>query len=54
MSNIWMITLITFLAVVAIALMIRKNVKDKRRIKPGSQDAVQETMMDQERRKDKI
>lgn len=54
MSDIRLIALIALLAIVAVILLIRKNIKDKKRIRPGSQDAVQETMMDQERRKDKI
>ncbi len=54
MSNIRMITLIILLAVIAVTLLIRKNIKGRKRIRPGSQNAVQDTMMDQERRKDKI
>lgn len=54
MSNIIAIILVSIVAIAVIALLIWKNKKDKKLLNPDSQDSVEETMMDQDRRKDKI
>ncbi len=54
MSDITAISLISVVALVVIILLIWKNKKDKKLLNPDAQDSVEETMMDHERRKEKI
>jgi hypothetical protein len=41
-------------ALVVIILLIWKNKKDKKVLNPDAQDSVEEALMDEERRRDKI
>jgi hypothetical protein len=52
-SDIIPIVLIVLATLVVIILLIWKNKKDKKLLNPDSQDSVEETMMDHERRSDK-
>lgn len=54
MSNTVAIIIISVVALTVIILLIWKNKKDKKLLYPDSQDSVEKTMMDQERRRDKI
>jgi hypothetical protein len=54
MSNILSISIVVIVALAVIVLLIWKNRKDKKLLNPDASDAVEETMMDHERRKDRI
>ncbi|MEO6721397.1 MAG: hypothetical protein ABIN67_13595 [Ferruginibacter sp.] len=54
MSNTVAIVLVIAAAITLIILLIWKNKKDKKLINPDAPDSVEETIMDQERRRDKI
>lgn len=54
MTNIIAIIIISVVALTVIILLISKNKNDRKLLNPDAQDSVKETMMDQERRKDKI
>ncbi len=54
MSDITAISLVSVVALIVIILLIWKNKKDKKLLNPDAQDSVEETMMDHERRKEKI
>ena len=54
MPNIIAIVLVSLVAIAVIILLIWKNKKDKKLMNPDARDAVEEAMMDSERRKDKI
>lgn len=54
MPSILSLSLIVLAALAVIILLIWKNKKDKKLLNPGAQDSVDETIMDQDRRKDQI
>lgn len=54
MLNVFAIAAVIAVAVVVIVLLIWKNKQDKKLIDPDAQDTVEETMMDKNRRKDRI
>ena len=54
MSNILAIVIVAAIAITIIVMLIRKNQKDKKLLNPDAQDSVEETMMDHERRREKI
>jgi hypothetical protein len=54
MKTIITICLILGFALVIVIILYKKNKKDQKLINPDSEDAVDELMMDQQRRKDKI
>jgi hypothetical protein len=54
MSDIIAISLVSAVAITVIILLIWKNKKDKKLMNPDARDSVEETIMDHERRKDKI
>ena len=54
MLHIIAIILIVVGAITVITFLAWKNNKDKKLMNPGSQDSVEETIMDKERRRDKI
>jgi FtsZ-interacting cell division protein ZipA len=53
-ANIITIVLVGIAALALIIFLIWKNQKDKKALNPDAEDAVEETMMDQERDKDRI
>jgi hypothetical protein len=54
MTDLITIVIIVVIAIAVIILLIWKNNKDKKLINPDAQDSVEETIMDQKRREDKI
>jgi preprotein translocase subunit SecG len=54
MANIIAIIIFSSLALVVVIILYRKNKKDEKLINPDAEDAVDELMMNQQRRKDKI
>lgn len=54
MANTIAIGIFIGLAIVVIILLFLRNKKDEKLINPDAEDAVDELMMDQQRRKDKI
>lgn len=54
MANAIAISIFIGLAVVVIVLLFLRNKKDEKLINPDAQDSVDEVIMDQQRRKDKI
>ncbi|HQR93650.1 MAG TPA: hypothetical protein PLK14_13220 [Sediminibacterium sp.] len=54
MANAIAISLFIGLALVIIILLFLRNKKDEKLINPDAEDAVDELMMNQQRRKDKI
>lgn len=52
-ANIITIALVGIAALVLVAFLIWKNQKDKKTLNPDAEDSVTETIMDQERAKDK-
>ena len=53
-ANIITIVLVGIATIALIIFLIWKNQKDKKALNPDAEDAVKETMMDQEREKDRI
>ena len=51
-ANIIMIVVVGIAALALVIFLIWKNQQDKKTINPDAEDAVEETMMDQERRKE--
>jgi hypothetical protein len=54
MANAIAISIFIGLAVVVIMVLFLRNKKDEKLINPDAQDSVDEVIMDQQRRKDKI
>ena len=54
MPDIIAIAVVTVVSLIVILLLIWKNKQDKKLIDPDAQDMVEETMMDKNRRKDRI
>ena len=53
-SNIVTIVIVGIAALALIIFLVWKNQKDKKTLNPDAEDSVEETMMDQERRKDSV
>lgn len=53
-ADIVTIVLVGIAALALIIFLIWKNQKDKKALNPDAEDSVEETIMDQEREKDKI
>lgn len=53
-ANIITIVLVGIAALALIIFLIWENQKDKKAVNPDAEDAVEETVMDQERDKDRI
>lgn len=53
-ANIITIVFVGIAALTLIIFLIWKNQKDKKALNPDAEDVVEETMMDQEREKDRI
>jgi multisubunit Na+/H+ antiporter MnhC subunit len=53
-SNIITIVVVGIAALALIIFLVWKNQKDKKTLNPDAEDSVEETMMDQERRKDSV
>lgn len=54
MSNTVAISLVLIIAIAVIIFLIWQNKKDKKLINPDARDSVEETITDQERRRDKV
>ena len=54
MPDLLTIAIVVAAALIVIVLLIRKNKQDRKLIDPDAQDSVEETMMDKNRRKDRI
>ena len=54
MPDVVAIAVVIAVALIVLVLLIRKNKQDRKLIDPDAQDTVEETMMDKNRRKDRI